>query len=131
MSTIDGDSTSDGLSILIVGGGIGGLTAAIALQQQGHRVEVSPPPYHSQVPVACVALHTSDQPNQVFERSRFANEIGAAIHLSPNANGVLKRLGVDAEQFGAVETEQVSEINRSKLSFWLKDGINIDPRIQR
>lgn len=45
---------------------------------------------------------------QLFERSRFANEIGAAIHLSPNANGVLQRLGIDATKFGAVEAELVS-----------------------
>lgn len=46
--------------------------------------------------------------HQLFERSRFANEIGAAIHLSPNANGVLQRLGIDATKFGAVEAELVS-----------------------
>lgn len=32
--------TSKGLRVLIVGAGIGGLVAAIALRQQGHRVEV-------------------------------------------------------------------------------------------
>lgn len=31
-----------GLKVLIAGAGIGGLTAAIALRQQGHNVEVSP-----------------------------------------------------------------------------------------
>ncbi len=35
-----------GLKVIIVGGGIGGFTAAIALRQQGHDVEVSPP-HHS------------------------------------------------------------------------------------
>ncbi|KAL4975275.1 hypothetical protein BDW66DRAFT_167294 [Aspergillus desertorum] len=71
-----------GLHVLIAGAGIGGLSAAIALRQQGHRVEL-------------------------FERSRFANEIGAAIHLTPNANAALLRLGIDATTFGAVESEKL------------------------
>ncbi|KAL2815825.1 hypothetical protein BDW59DRAFT_176011 [Aspergillus cavernicola] len=71
-----------GLRILIAGAGIGGLSAAIALRQQGHRVEL-------------------------FERSRFANEIGAAIHLTSNANGALLRLGIDATTLGAVESKKM------------------------
>ncbi len=34
------ESASAGLKVIIAGGGIGGFTAAIALRQQGHDVEV-------------------------------------------------------------------------------------------
>lgn len=36
----DGETEQKGLKILIAGAGIGGLTAAIALRQQGHGVQV-------------------------------------------------------------------------------------------
>src|SRR5438045_7906516 len=55
--------------ILIVGAGIGGLTAAIALRQAGMAV-------------------------QVFERAAELKEIGAGIGLSANAMRVLKHLGL-------------------------------------
>jgi len=57
------------VEIVVIGGGIGGLTAAIAHAQGGHRV-------------------------QVLERAaRFARP-GPAIRLAPNATVVLDRLGV-------------------------------------
>jgi salicylate hydroxylase len=62
----------------IVGAGIGGLGAAIALRRAGHDVEI-------------------------FERSSFKNEIGAAITLTPNANLVLERWGFDAEKAGETD----------------------------
>ncbi|OJJ47364.1 hypothetical protein ASPZODRAFT_166563 [Penicilliopsis zonata CBS 506.65] len=77
-------TTANSLHVLIVGGGIGGLTAAIALRKQGHQVEI-------------------------FEQSRLATETGAAIHLAPNANGVLKRLGIFAERGGANPMERLTE----------------------
>ena len=73
------------LHILIVGAGIGGLTAALALRQRGHEVEV-------------------------FEKSHLAQETGAAIHLAPNANGLLKRLGLRAEEYGAVVCNGLREV---------------------
>lgn len=44
---------------------------------------------------------------KVYEQSRFATETGAAIHIAPNANGLLKRLGVEADQIGANLMERV------------------------
>jgi salicylate hydroxylase len=57
---------------LIVGGGIGGLTTALALSRLG-------------------------RPAHVIEKSPDFGEIGAGLQLAPNATGVLDRLGVLAE----------------------------------
>lgn len=82
MTVLNGSQEKVPLEILIVGAGIGGLTAAIALRKQGHNV-------------------------QIFEQSRFATETGAALHLAPNANGILRRLGLFPEDFGANLTQRV------------------------
>lgn len=66
----------DRLDIVIIGAGIGGLTAAIFLRKQGHRITI-------------------------LEQSQCANELGAAIHLAPNSNGILRRIGIYAEKHGA------------------------------
>jgi 3-hydroxybenzoate 6-monooxygenase len=57
------------MNILIAGGGIGGLGAALALAQRGHSV-------------------------QVFERTTEFREIGAGIQLGPNVFKMFDRLGV-------------------------------------
>src|SRR6478752_2476549 len=58
--------------IAIVGGGIGGLTAANCLLQAGFDV-------------------------QVYEQSRLLSEVGAGINISPNASRILNRLGLAEE----------------------------------
>lgn len=83
------DATAKALSITIVGAGIGGLSAAIFLRQQGHAITL-------------------------FEQSGFANELGAAVHLAPNANGLLRRMGFIPEDQGAVKCKRLSQ--------WLPNG---------
>ena len=60
------------LRIAIVGGGIGGLTAAIALSRKGFETHV-------------------------FEQARELTEIGAGIGISPSAVKVLRALGIAQE----------------------------------
>lgn len=67
---------SNSRHVLIAGGGIAGLTAAIAFVAQGYSV-------------------------RLFERNAKPQEFGAGLQLSPNATGILERLGVLARLKGA------------------------------
>ncbi len=59
------------MKALIVGGGIGGLTAALSLAQSGVQVEI-------------------------FEQAVTFSEVGAGIQLSPNCSRVLHQLGLES-----------------------------------
>jgi len=63
---MESDRSAD---VIVAGGGIAGLTAALAFAQRGFSV-------------------------QVFERSEVFAEVGAGLQLSPNATRILDRLGV-------------------------------------
>ncbi|KAL4865954.1 hypothetical protein BDV12DRAFT_210776 [Aspergillus spectabilis] len=69
------------MNVIIAGGGIGGLAAAIGLRRSGHRVKI-------------------------FERSSFLREVGAAIHVCPNASRILLQWGFDPELARAVTTRK-------------------------
>src|SRR5258705_9449514 len=60
------------ISIAVIGGGIGGLAAAISLLQAGYDV-------------------------RVFEQARWLSEVGAGINIGPNAARILIRLGLGEE----------------------------------
>ena len=46
---------------------------------------------------------------QIYERSRFKNEVGAAIVISPNGTLVLNHWGFDFDKAGAVVSKQIRE----------------------
>jgi salicylate hydroxylase len=73
------------MRVAIAGAGIAGLTAAIALARRGFPVEL-------------------------YESAAGLEEIGAGIQLSPNAMGLLERLGVASELTGKVSEPEAIEI---------------------
>lgn len=72
-------------AVLVVGGGIGGLSAALALARSGHRVTV-------------------------LERSTELREFGAGIQLGPNAFHALESLGI-----GQAALDQAIYVDRLRL----------------
>ncbi|KAI9372362.1 hypothetical protein BJX61DRAFT_507589 [Aspergillus egyptiacus] len=70
------------LNVIVVGAGLGGLGAAIALNRAGHNV-------------------------QVIEKSGFLNEVGAATHVAPNATRILKSWGCELDSLQPVHCEKL------------------------
>lgn len=95
----------EALPVVIVGAGIAGLTGALALAARG-------------IPV------------RVVERAPELTEIGAGLQLSPNATGILRRLGVlDALGDAAVRPQAIllrrasdlREVARVPLGAWAEE----------
>lgn len=64
---------------------------------------------------------TADNSLKIYEQSRFANETGAAVHLAPNSNGVLRRWGIYAEKFGATAMHRLHERDENGVLLNSKD----------
>lgn len=75
-------SATTQLQVGIVGCGIAGLSAGIALARAGHNVEI-------------------------YERSQFTNETGAAILIGPNGSRILSHWGFDTDAAGALDYTQM------------------------
>lgn len=71
------------LNIGVVGAGIVGRVAAVALTRASHRVEI-------------------------FEKSQFTNETGAAITVSPNGARILAHWDFDFDAAGAVDCSHIT-----------------------
>lgn len=79
------------LQVGIIGAGIAGLSAAIGLRRAGVDVEL-------------------------FEQSRFKNEVGAAITMTPNGVRLLEHWRFDLVRARAVESHLVQELNWKTLA---------------
>lgn len=79
-------SQSESLQVGVIGAGIAGLSACIALRRAGHDVEL-------------------------FEKSSFRSEIGAALTVTPNGTRVLDGWGFDFDKARDNVKEQNRRVN--------------------
>ncbi|KAH7325711.1 FAD binding domain-containing protein [Stachybotrys elegans] len=78
------------LHIIVVGGGIAGLSAAISLRRVGHTVHI-------------------------YERSPMLSEVGAAISVPPNATRLLVAWGLDPKRWRFVQARSFTYLDHLTL----------------
>ena len=76
-------SESSGLKVIVVGAGIAGLAVARSLREKHHVT--------------------------ILEQSHMKNEVGAAIHMGPNASRILLKIGLSPKRVGSVYCYRVIE----------------------
>lgn len=91
------------LDIIIVGAGIAGFATAITCRRAGHRV-------------------------QIYERSNLNNEVGAAIHVAPNASRGLLALGLDPVRSRLGTTKKLLRASGRTMEIYQEtDATSIEP----
>lgn len=81
--------TDSPLDVAIIGAGLGGLSAAVALRRQGHQVTV-------------------------YERYDFAGEVGASLSAASNGSRFLEQWGVDVKAAKPVRVHGKKQAQTSK-----------------
>lgn len=81
-------STSHPLNVAVIGAGLGGLAAALALRRQGHSVVI-------------------------YERYDFAGEVGASLSTASNGSRWLEKWGVNVEAAKPVPSARMENIVKS------------------
>ncbi|KAK0701081.1 hypothetical protein B0H67DRAFT_595901, partial [Lasiosphaeris hirsuta] len=93
------------LKIAVVGAGVGGLSVAVALRLQGHKVEL-------------------------YERPDHGRGGSALVNLGPNSNGLIRRWGLCAETFGGSEMLSLAELGAAGDERRCKDFSVLNKRWQ-
>jgi 2-polyprenyl-6-methoxyphenol hydroxylase-like FAD-dependent oxidoreductase len=61
--------------------------------------------------------------HQVYESSKFAKELGAAIHIPPNAHSLLMKIGIDPVAIGANPCTRVSANPDDSTCWWMSERL--------
>lgn len=97
--------SSQSYTVTIAGGGLGGLTAALAIRQRGLRVTV-------------------------LEAAPELGEVGAGIQTAPNASRILLGLGL-RHQLAAIRTEPLDQVRRRWRDGAIIAQLSLGERVKR
>ncbi|QSZ29965.1 hypothetical protein DSL72_004483 [Monilinia vaccinii-corymbosi] len=87
------------MKVIVVGAGIAGLSAAIGLRRAGHEV-------------------------LILDKSSLAHEVGAAIHVQPNASRIIAQWGFDFQRARLVTAKSINFTSGDNLHILSDDDLS-------